>query len=310
MREIRYIRHDEIDREKWDACVSGAVNGQVYAWTWYLDAVSPEWDALVYQDYEAIMPLSHRKKWGIPYLYRPLLSQQQGVFSRNLELTAQADDFLHAIPGRFRLAEITLNKYNQTGQGPYSCRALTTYELDLVSPYEDLRKAYKKNTQRNLAQSEKRELNMDWSPEAEELIRLLWNDAGKGSEILRSPQNLKSLHRLISALKHHQAGTLAGVRDAHGTLQAAALFAYSHQKWYYLVPASTSEGKEARAQFFLIDQFIRKEAGKALTLDFEGSEIPGVARFYSGFGAQPCTYCFIRINRLPAWAKFIKRLST
>jgi hypothetical protein len=55
--------------------------------------------------------------------------------------------------------------------------------------------------------------------------------------------------------------------------------------------------------FLLIDSFIREHAGQALTLDFEGSNDPNVARFYKSFGAAECNYYKITINRLPWIAK-------
>ena len=36
---------------------------------------------------------------------------------------------------------------------------------------------------------------------------------------------------------------------------------------------------------FLIDSVLKKYAGSHLTFDFEGSMIPGLARYYMGFGA-------------------------
>ena len=41
--------------------------------------------------------------------------------------------------------------------------------------------------------------------------------------------------------------------------------------------------------------------------DFEGSMIPGVARFYAGFGANPETYFQLKFNRLPLPLRWIKR---
>jgi len=52
-----------------------------------------------------------------------------------------------------------------------------------------------------------------------------------------------------------------------------------------------------------VDQLIRDHAGSEKILDFEGSNIPSIARFFSGFGARPETYQEVRFSRLPL--KFI-----
>ncbi len=40
-----------------------------------------QWDALVLDDYQAVMPLTWRSKFGIRYLYQPAFTQQTGIFS-------------------------------------------------------------------------------------------------------------------------------------------------------------------------------------------------------------------------------------
>ncbi|HRF18349.1 MAG TPA: hypothetical protein PK977_09275 [Chitinophagaceae bacterium] len=59
---IRYLTHREIDKAKWDYRVSSSSNGLIYAYSYYLDTMSKNWDALVLNDYEAIMPLVWNKK--------------------------------------------------------------------------------------------------------------------------------------------------------------------------------------------------------------------------------------------------------
>ena len=55
---IHYIQHKDIDFEKWDACVANSFNRLIYGFSWYLDVVCDDWDALVLNDYEAVFPLS------------------------------------------------------------------------------------------------------------------------------------------------------------------------------------------------------------------------------------------------------------
>ena len=57
--------------------------------------------------------------------------------------------------------------------------------------------------------------------------------------------------------------------------------------------------------FKIVDAFIREHAGSELILDFEGSNIPTVARFFAGFGARPEIYQGVSFDRLPL---FLKRL--
>jgi hypothetical protein len=49
----------------------------------------------------------------------------------------------------------------------------------------------------------------------------------------------------------------------------------------------------------IIDQFIKQNAGSKLTLDFEGSNNPDLARFYKSFGATMLTYPKIIRSKYP-----------
>jgi hypothetical protein len=56
----------------------------------------------------------------------------------------------------------------------------------------------------------------------------------------------------------------------------------------------------------IIDQFIRKHAEEKITLDFEGSNIKSLARFYKSFGADELNYLRIKQNNLPGLLKLFK----
>ena len=59
--------------------------------------------------------------------------------------------------------------------------------------------------------------------------------------------------------------------------------------------------------FAILDHGIGKYADTGLILDFEGSEIKGIARFFAGFGASPVYYNTLKINRLPFPYSLFKR---
>ena len=74
-----------------------------------------------------------------------------------------------------------------------------------------------------------------------------------------------------------------------------------------MAASSNQAGIEQSAMFLLVDTFIEKNAGKKQIFDFEGSNIPGVARFYAGFGATPETYYSVHQNRLPKLLQIFKK---
>jgi len=67
---------------------------------------------------------------------------------------------------------------------------------------------------------------------------------------------------------------------------------------------SNKEGKEASAMFKIVDTIIQKNANSNLMLDFYGSNVQSIARFYEGFGTKHIYY--YEIKRLSI-NDFIKR---
>ena len=67
---IRYLTENEIDFKKYDQCIANALNSRIYAYSWYLDIVADKnWDVLVLNDYEAVMPMPKRKRYFINYIF-------------------------------------------------------------------------------------------------------------------------------------------------------------------------------------------------------------------------------------------------
>ena len=79
---LRYILHHDIDRKKWDAGTDNSIRPKIYALSWYLDIINPGWDAIVEDDYDSVMPVTRRKKFGLLYVCQPVFAQQTGIFSK------------------------------------------------------------------------------------------------------------------------------------------------------------------------------------------------------------------------------------
>ena len=81
-----------------------------------------------------------------------------------------------------------------------------------------------------------------------------------------------------------------------GELHTAAVLGNSRSRSIYLNGCSSITGKENRGMFVLMDFLIRMNSGEKQIFDFEGSGIPGVARFFKGFGAERTIYPRIMRN--------------
>lgn len=300
--EIKYLKHNEIDKQQWDKCIANAFNGIVYSFSWYLDIVSNQWEALVFDDYKAVMPLTCKKKYGLSYIFQPRYTQQLGVFSQGVLDQELVKAFIGAIPVKYKIVDINLNTYNKLDDAKLVSNQGVTYELDLIQKYKDLGKNFNSNTQRNIKKAINNKVQVSKHVNLKDLLILV----KKTSKIPLTFDHLNILRRLIPLTISNNLGNTYGAYNDKNELVAAAFFIRSHNKTIYLISAATQEAKELSAMFLLVDQFIKDNAERDITLDFEGSVIENIARFYRGFGASPINYNKVSINRLPWFLKFIR----
>ncbi len=302
---IAYIPHAAIDKAKWNALIDAAPNGVTYAHTNFLDAMSPGWDALIAGDYDTVMPLTWRKKLGIRYLCQPAFSQQLGVFSLTPIQAPLVESFLRKVVQHFRLIEIFLNEANATQANQTGS---TNFVLNLHKPYELLKQAYSKDLHKNLARTQKFALSYNESGNVQEAIaqyRLLY-----GQRLGYRPQDFAALQSVCE--KWINEGKCL-VREVYlddvkrHELLSIGLFLKDKNRLYNIASSTLPNGRTLEANHFLFDQLIREFAGQPLILDFEGSDLPGVARFYQKFSPENRPYFFWKHNRLPAVLRWWKR---
>jgi len=306
---IKYLFNEDIDRRKWDEAVARSYNGIVYAYSWYLDIVSPEWGALVKDDYKSMMPLTWRKKYGIHYLFQPFFTQQLGVFFIEKSDADLVQQFLEAIPEQFRFIEINLNTFNffnPSNLPNISIKQNLTHELDLIESYENLAKNYSENLKRNLKKAESNKLQYLISNQPEPVVKLFRENRGAGIAKVKE-NDYRILIQLIYQAVHLGKASVINVLNNHNELCAGAFIIESNSKAVFLFSGLSAEGKNQSAMPFLIDSFIKQNAGKNMTFDFEGSNDVNLARFYKSFGSKECVYQQVKINRLPLPLKWLKK---
>jgi hypothetical protein len=299
---IRYLKNSEIDYDKWDDCIMRAFNGNVYAWSWYLDIVCDGWDALVLGDYEHVMPVTAGKKFGTSYLYQPPFIQQLGIFSSAPSGGNITDDFLDELSRHFRFAEINLNRYNQVSHPEFQVRMRRNYELELIKPIQELRKNYASNTSRNIRKAESESISIVDNADPQGIINMFRNEKGAGIKALGDKQYLM-LDKLMYRSSYKKIALIIGAYDKNNQLCAGAFLLKSHHRLVFLFSANNNVSRQTGAMHLLIDRVIEKYAGQPLTLDFEGSEIPGLARFYASFGSAETFYPSLTYNQLPIHIK-------
>lgn len=301
---IQYLTNQQIDKSKWDHCIDNASNGLIYGYSFYLDHMAKNWDALVFHDYETVMPLTWKKKYGISYLYQPFLSAQLGVFGNTINAELM-EGFLKAIPGKFKYLDICLNQNNVYALRDFDLYPRSNYVLDLNRPYDQLYNNYRENIQRNIKKAMQAGCSVQKGFDTEKVIALAVRQMKGHSK--ESEENIYRFRKLYQLLHSKQMATTYGIISPKNEMVASCVFFFSHHRAFYILVGNHPDGKAIGASHALIDAFIKDHAGKNMLLDFEGSDMPNLAFFYSSFGAVEEEYAALKMNRLPFYLRWLKK---
>ncbi|MBI1344019.1 MAG: GNAT family N-acetyltransferase [Terrimonas sp.] len=300
---IRFLSRHQIDKAKWDRCLSLAENGLLYGYSYYLDHMCKHWSGLVLNDYESVMPVTWHKKYGIYYLYQPPFCAQLGVFGNHIDANKMSE-FLGNIPGRFRYWDIYLNPGNplHETEGSYLRK---NFSLRLNLSYESLINRFSDNIKRNIRKAVAYGSESKRNLPLEEVMRFIKKHPHADSSIRES--DFDRFEKLFQFLHARGQALSYGILNGEEKLIAAAIFFFCGQRAYYILAANAQEGKDTGASQLLMQHFIKDHAGKEMVLDFEGSDHPGLAHFYSSFGAREEQYPCIRRNNLPWYIRWLKQ---
>ena len=151
---ISFVKRAALDVEKYDSCIENSIQSRIYAFSWYLDIVADHWDVLVLNDYEAVMPLPWKQKFGLKYITQPYFCQQLGIFSVEKISKEIQLQFIKKIPLQFLKVALVLNSQNMLIGKPIKKNLF----LQLNKNHELLRKKFSKGRKHAIKVAEKNQL--------------------------------------------------------------------------------------------------------------------------------------------------------
>lgn len=309
MTEPLLLSRLQIDDQRWDLLISTSEQQIVYAQSWYLDIICEHWEALVWpsaDDYQVVMPIPTRYKWGLKVVEQPLFCQFLGFFSITTLKPALFGKFLSVFSNRFSY----ISSYNfhpvhfdmlKSVKGDFS---MLRYEhrqtvlLSLDQPYVQIKTTYTADRLRNLRRGEEFAWQIKGSLDIEMLGNLFRDNHAGRIEGGVSRKAYEMLVRLFEALHARNQVTLMYALK-NGQIHAGAMFVHGGKSIIYLFNAADETGRQANARTVLIDNYLKDQAEKTLEFDFESPEVKSIFDFYKSFGAVETPYIAIWKNELP-----------
>ncbi|CAG5072063.1 hypothetical protein DYBT9623_04001 [Dyadobacter sp. CECT 9623] len=303
------LNRNEINDAAWNRLVEKSTQSIIYAFTFYLDLVCADWKALVWSsagEYETIMPLPVRRKWGFEIIYQPHFCQYLGVFSQRPVTAEEITAFLAQLNKHYRYIsayhfnpdnhEVLRSQLSQIAG--IEVEEQETHWLPLDQQYEKIANGYSRDRVRNLKRSEKSRWRYSVSNHIHPLIFLFVNHHARRIPGGVSHASYQTLEALFKSLSRMQCCDLwYAHRD--GVIHAGILMIRFRGKAVFLFNAADEIGRKDNARTFLLDSYIKLHAESDLIFDFESPMKSSIASFYKSFGSTTVPFWKISKNRLP-----------
>ena len=299
---IKYLKNIEINKDKWDECIFNSTNSLIFAYSFYLDIMAPNWAAIVINDYEFVLPLPLKKKWGIKYFYIPPFTSQLGLFGKNP--TLKIDSLLPLLKREVLYGDIFFN-YANTITHP-SVRLRTNFILDLSNNYESNYKNYDADLKRILRKLIKNEFIYSSQNNIEIAIKLYVEYYAERTPHL-SKIDYKKFINVCNLLQSKNNCFTRSLCTKEGAILCSMICFIDEKRIYTIINPSTALGRKKEAATFLFDELIKEFSGSHKVLDFVGSDLPGVKFFLNKYCPYDQQVFFYHYNDLPYPIRFLKK---
>jgi len=298
---IAYITNNKLDFKKWDKCITKAFNGNIYAYSWYLNIAGGQWNALVENDYEKVMPLPESKFAGYDIITQPKLAGPLGIFSTTTLSADVINGFLNKVPANYKYLKIKLNKHNYIDSKIKTHDKKISFDLDLIKPYGKLREKYPPLFVNLLDNTKGHALRIAPSISIENIIQFQQHHYPVQAFLHQGELITRQL--LVSTSMNNKMGQLCGAYSMDNELVAMAFFVWSHQKASLVFHMLNKTKEQLAALFFLIDDFIRNNSEKNLILHLELHRNSELVSLLEKVGAKKSENFYYYRNSLPWYLK-------
>ena len=300
---IHYVKRKDLELVKYNDCIAHSIQSRIYAFSWYLDVVADNWDVLVLNDYEAVMPIPLRRKYGVKYVYPPFWLLELGVFS--LKDSVNYNAFFSFLLGKFKSIELRLSTKKSLEASESFLIEKQLQTLSIKEEYEAIFKGYRKDRKKDLRKSKKIDFIEKWNDDPEKLIQLFKANVGQRTPYIVD-KDYKVLAELMKICIEKRVGEVLSIYNSESKLVASGFFLKHKKEVTILVSSTDFDNRKNGENTFLIDRAIYKYQKAFETFNFGGSSMQPIAKYFLSFGAKTSQYQEIKYNNLPFLIKLFK----
>jgi hypothetical protein len=279
----------------------------IFSRDWWMDAVCGEenWDVILVEkggQVVAALPYYFRKKNKGIIIDQPPLTQKNGIWIRYPENQKLATkySFERQIIRQVidQLEELELISYNQNFDysfqnwlpfywNRFDQYSRYTYVLENLEDFEGKYSNLSHEAKKNIKKAEKL-VTIKNDLCIEEFYKL--NEMTYKRQSMCMPYSLDLLIKIDKACIEHNCRRIFFAEDEKGRKHAALYIVWDENSAYYIMSGADPELRNSEATSLLMWEAIKFSSMVTKKVDFEGSMIESVERFFSRFGAEQKQY--------------------
>lgn len=296
-KEILILPAHIIEQDKWDQCIAKHANGLIYSRYDYLSNICDNWHGIVIGDYEAVMPLPWRKKYGLRYFYTPPFIQQLGLTGNTEKIDLEL--LTREIRQFAWYGDLMLNFSNSGLAEAVKAKQKINFIITLKNGYDKIHEAYSHDLKQTL---QKKHPGLIYTSENDFLAAITAYQQNYASRMPHIHTDCFSRFTLLCRQLSQEGNCLVrSVRNEKGDILSNVLLLKDNKRIYHLINTTITEGRQMHSNHLLLDQLLRELSGRDLLFDFEGSELEGVRTFYKKFGGYSQPYFHYTRNILKGY---------
>lgn len=281
---IRKLHRSEISVEKYQKCIAESIQNSDFVALEFLDLVTDKnWFLFVYNDYEAVMPVHFKEKWGHKIVLMPMFAPYFGVFSKE-----DSGKINQLFVNELRKMSFLHYAFNPENQFEEDLDQKVSYKIS-KDKYEVVQAKYSKSRKRNvkIPDSEKSKIQIEENSNPNSWHDFLLKN-GKNSH---SESGKQKLLQLANSL--FDDGNCYSIGVHYNEIPQSYALLFQGKSTIYLSLFVNNERLENKSiPSIVIDKILQKHC-EEINFDFFGSSIPKVAEFNERFGAEKYSYSII-----------------
>ena len=295
---IKRLKYHEIDFNKYNACIENSLQNSDYAQREFLDIVTKKsWELIIYDDYEAVMPVPLIVKFGFKIVLMPKLCQQLGIFSN------QDSVYINNLFYNYLTKNYIVLFYAFNGNNEVSNIGLKKSYIIAKDQYSEVKKRYSIHRRRNVRIIGDLENNIIFRNSLKSEDKAFFVENMKG---IKKKEDASIYFDLMQTLYEQKLMNIE-ILEYKNQIESMAGLYCGKTNHYLSLFVTKNPLSNTNIPSIVIDNYLKKTIADQ-DFDFMGSDVENVAKFNERFGAIAYKYPIVSNSKKEVLIQILKKI--